>query len=129
MTLLPFSDGGNYTLIAPYRWSHQLLYFGHTICFDKHETGMLRATSTTYQVFDPQFLGAARDRRRIAAGDDGDGDLIRCKQLDAGAILDVKLFELVACIAVDDAAVGQYAVYIKDDAPQMRYAVVCPLRL
>ena len=56
MPSLSFSDGSNYTLIAPHCWSHQFRHFGHIICFDKHKARMLRATSTTNQVFDSQFL-------------------------------------------------------------------------
>ena len=56
ITLLSFSDWGNYAFVSTYGRSHQVLHFGHAICLNKHKTSMRRATSTSDQVFDSQFL-------------------------------------------------------------------------
>jgi len=53
------------------------------------------------------------DRGGRAAADERDGDAARAQQLDGAAVLYVEGFDLVACIAVDDAAVGEHAVDVE----------------
>ena len=116
-----YRDAEHYTGVFEYRQvlqivAHRRIVAGWKAAGYELVHGSCFGFRALNNVLNAELLAASLYGGGIAAGNDRHRNAIVLQQLDAGAVLHMKLFQFAAVIRIDDPAVGKHAVDVEDDA-------------